>query len=577
MTRKRSLSCFLVLSFLCPSGAALGQAASFQRGDANADGTRNLTDAVFTLLALFQGGPQPGCLDAADSNDDGALNLTDAVYTLTFLFRGGPAPPEPFAECGRDGTEDGLNCSHFPPCEAEEMGVREGWVARSPSRAVALGGGRFRSGALALDPLGNVYLAGSSYFPETHYDYVIVKYGRDGEVLWSARYNNGAANGFDGDIIKTCIAVDARGDLHLTGTSFGSEETYRDVATVKYGAGGELLWAARYHGQSSETDEGRAIGVDVDGNVYVAATSLNEGTGSNWDWVILKYDRDGRELWASSYSSSGRHQDIPMALAVGESGDVYVTGEEGEDGGGVHYVTIRYDRHTGAEHWVSRSQFSALGGGGGAVALGVEPGGNVFVTGNTCCRPGERERGWLTLKYGPGGDELWAARHRPPAAPEGQPLTGAYFAVDLALDGAAQNLYVAGYATGGDIGYDYLTVKYGAEGNPLWAIRYDGSSYDELRDLAVDGEGSAYVTGLSASREQRRGGSGDWATVKYSPDGRELWAARYGEPSSWSDNGPFAIVADDEGNAYVAGIFRDEEQNFQDFHYVLVKYVPVRQ
>ena len=80
-------------------------AIGFRRGDSNADGTVDLTDAVFTLRSLFQGGEAPSCADASDADDSGALDLTDAVYTLQFLFLGGavPPPPGPFG-CGSDST-----------------------------------------------------------------------------------------------------------------------------------------------------------------------------------------------------------------------------------------------------------------------------------------------------------------------------------------------------------------------------------------------------------------------------------------------------------------------------------------
>ncbi len=54
-----------------------------------------------------------------DVNDDSTVNLTDAVHLLSFLFSAGPAPSAPFAECGRDPTEDGLTCASYDPCRAD--------------------------------------------------------------------------------------------------------------------------------------------------------------------------------------------------------------------------------------------------------------------------------------------------------------------------------------------------------------------------------------------------------------------------------------------------------------------------
>ena len=88
----------------------------FKRGNANGDADFDISDAVFTLASLFQGGPEPSCDKAADSNDDGSVDISDAVWSLSYLFQGGGAPPEPFAACGLDATADTLDCTAFAPC-----------------------------------------------------------------------------------------------------------------------------------------------------------------------------------------------------------------------------------------------------------------------------------------------------------------------------------------------------------------------------------------------------------------------------------------------------------------------------
>ncbi len=81
----------------------------FIRGDCNSDLSTGVGDAIFMLNALFvPGGPVPPCGDACDAQDDGLFDLSDAVYLLTFLFQGGPPPPPPFPGCGCDPTECGL-------------------------------------------------------------------------------------------------------------------------------------------------------------------------------------------------------------------------------------------------------------------------------------------------------------------------------------------------------------------------------------------------------------------------------------------------------------------------------------
>lgn len=105
------------LNFLAMGGSAPPEGLPFRRGEADDNGSLDLTDAVFSLSALFLSGTPPGCLDAADSNDDGQFNLTDAVYTLNALFLGGGMPPAPgTSDCGLDPTDDELGCERYDSC-----------------------------------------------------------------------------------------------------------------------------------------------------------------------------------------------------------------------------------------------------------------------------------------------------------------------------------------------------------------------------------------------------------------------------------------------------------------------------
>jgi hypothetical protein len=81
---------------------------SFRRGDADANGKAEITDAIALLRYLFVGAESP-CEDSSDADDDGHLSLTDALVILRWLFQGEPAPGAPGPElCGEDPTPDGL-------------------------------------------------------------------------------------------------------------------------------------------------------------------------------------------------------------------------------------------------------------------------------------------------------------------------------------------------------------------------------------------------------------------------------------------------------------------------------------
>jgi glucosylceramidase len=83
----------------------------FIRGDANSDGARDISDAIRSLVVMFEGEASP-CPDSIDSNDDGEVDVSDPVYLLEYLFAEGPPLHSP-ATCGRDLAVDGLGCG--PP------------------------------------------------------------------------------------------------------------------------------------------------------------------------------------------------------------------------------------------------------------------------------------------------------------------------------------------------------------------------------------------------------------------------------------------------------------------------------
>ena len=126
-TSKPVLIAALVLLALTTLGSL--EARTFQpftRGDANQNGSVDISDAQVIFLHIYTGGGAVvrRCKDASDANDDGALNLADGIFLLDFIFRGGVAPAAPGVKgCGYDRTGGALGCSSFAPCPVEVFDV----------------------------------------------------------------------------------------------------------------------------------------------------------------------------------------------------------------------------------------------------------------------------------------------------------------------------------------------------------------------------------------------------------------------------------------------------------------------
>ncbi len=61
-------------------------------GDANADASVSIGDAVYLINFIFKDGLPPIPLESGDANCDNNVNIGDAIYLVNYVFRGGDAP-----------------------------------------------------------------------------------------------------------------------------------------------------------------------------------------------------------------------------------------------------------------------------------------------------------------------------------------------------------------------------------------------------------------------------------------------------------------------------------------------------
>jgi hypothetical protein len=116
-----------------------------------------------------------------------------------------------------------------------------------------------------------------------------------------------------------------------------------DYLTIKYSSAGDTQWTRRFNGAGNGNDEAYAVALDDSGNVYVTGYSDgNVSVALNQDYATLKYASDGTLRWAARYKGPDDLEDVAYALAVDDSGNVYVTGRSTSASSGYDFTTIKY-------------------------------------------------------------------------------------------------------------------------------------------------------------------------------------------------------------------------------------------
>ncbi|GEM_PF-1321582 len=301
-------------------------------------------------------------------------------------------------------------------------------------------------------------------------------------------------------------------------------------------------WVARFNsGVKKSACAAKAMAVDDSGNVYVTGWVTRAGSGM--DIATIKYSNNGQLIWSAFYAGAGAAVDKPNAISVDTAHAVYVAGSSGGSNG-LDYLVIKY-RITGDTAWVRR--YDGTGHGedvASALAVNVNDSLNVFVTGWS--KGDTSGFDYVTLKYDSGGTKKWEKRYNGPDLGAGH---GTDSALALALKTNTE-LYVTG--TSKDTSLDYTTIRYNpATGDSVWVARYKGPGKDIARAIVLRTTNPAevFVTGSSEGT-----GSGyDVVTARYDgANGSEVWNARY-NGSANGDDQAYDIALNGNSRLYVTG------------------------
>lgn len=387
--------------------------------------------------------------------------------------------------------------------------------------------------AITSDAAGNLYVCGFVDTKTSDVDFMTLKFGPDGNLLWKRRWNQPTVNDCDR---ARYIAVDSAGNVYVTGESYGGDRekggTQWDVETVKYDPNGHRLWERRFNDPPHDDDKPVGLALDNTGNVYVAASVARPDKTETF--ALMKYSATGRILWTERYQPAREYGQVTdcktHAFRADEDGSICLTGEATMRdllGQKSRYIlTVRYDRQ-GNQMWQRRFAAEPTGISTGRVVT-TDTAHNIYVAATV---QGTGDKGanddMIVIKYDPTGAEVWSTQCHLESCPLVIPK-------GLVVDRNGNVFAACTHGLGGS-GMGFAVCALAPDGRKQ---REDSAPHVEVSGILLGQDGGISLTGSA----WYGGPFDDMNTLfiwRYTPDGKRRWTRNYEVVSA--DNRPRMI------------------------------------
>jgi hypothetical protein len=341
------------------------------------------------------------------------------------------------------------------------------------------------------------------------------------------------------------IATDVQGNVYSTGWHTGSMDFdpgigvsiltsngSSDIFVTKFDAIGNFVWARNYG--STAADEGISITVSIDGSIYVTGHyqstvgfgSTNLISQGSFDCFALKLDSSGNVMWARSFG--GASTDFSSSITSDQAGNIYV--------GGTFGGTVDFDP------------------GPGVLSLTSSGSTDIFIcklnaTGNLIWA--RALGGSITETLG----DLEVDRNNRLY------ITGSFRStVDFDVNSGVQNRTAnAGFTN------DNFIVKWDTASNFMWVHTFGSTGAESSKSMSITPSNELINVGNFSSTVDfnpdsiavfnlTAAGFNAMYVLKLDSNGSFVWAKGIG---GIDNNAAFATRADDSGNVYLSGWFKD--------------------
>ena len=180
----------------------------------------------------------------------------------------------------------------------------------------------------------------------------LVKLDAHGQLVWQKLYGEGAAR----DYPIYSVRATGTGGIVVAGTTMPTGGGLSAAFLAELDVNGDFVWQQAYDFGGTGANEGRAVGVALDGGMF-AAGALSSGFYQTW---VMKLDATGAMQWAKTLGAYP-DQITPSAIEPTSDGGCVLTGtyQPAIDTHPAWVVKLAAD---GAVQWQRR-----YGGGGGSI------------------------------------------------------------------------------------------------------------------------------------------------------------------------------------------------------------------
>ena len=314
---------------------------------------------------------------------------------------------------------------------------------------------------VAIDEYGNCYVVGSSTsYPNYNDSFMTVKYNSDGVEQWHTYTSTYGS-------IPSVIKCDKLGNIYIT----GYEHSNNGIVTLKLDSLGNEKWIAKY-GES--LDQSVDMEISFDNSVYICGHANISNIANDSDWIIIKYDTEGKIVWMDSYDSGNNYRDKATSLILDKEGYLYVGGFVSFDSNSIDrkWAIIKYDSF-GNRIWIKYYRPTNKWNGNLQINdICIASNGNLIVTGHANAISGTS---CTTILCNSDSDILWQ-RH-----------LDNYSGLSMKLN-QNDDIFIS---MGG-----FTIVKYTLLGDHVWTISHRESGWENgpsFFDIYEDG--SVFITG----------------------------------------------------------------------------------